>query len=155
MLSDKDRSLRQLLQVPNGSQFATDGSSRHPRSRQPADRRLIILLPPMLPLSAVPITSQQDPIRQRPDIPPVVPVQESSNESTIDLQQRDPEEAAFQLREEQRRKQEQQRRRREADEDPEEHLAIPGDELNADNTVPVAPLMEDQPRQGLWVDIQI
>ncbi len=33
------------------------------------------MLPPMLPLSAVPITSQQDPIRQRPDIPPVVPVQ--------------------------------------------------------------------------------
>ena len=44
------------------------------------------MLPPMLPLSAVPITSQQDPIRQRPDIPPVVPVQESSNESTIDLE---------------------------------------------------------------------
>ncbi|MVV50957.1 aspartate-semialdehyde dehydrogenase [Pseudomonas sp. PB120] len=110
---------------------------------------------PMLPLSAVPITSQQDPVRQRPDIPPVVPVQESSNESTIDLQQRDAEEAAYQLREEQRRKQEQQRRRREADEDPEEHLAIPGHELNADNTVPVAPLIDDEPRQGLWVDIQI
>ena len=113
------------------------------------------MLPPMLPLSAVPITSQHDPIRQRPDIPPVVPVQESSNESTIDLQQRDPEEAAFQLREEQRRKQEQQRRRREADEDPEAHLAIPGVELNADNTVPVKPLIDDEPRQGLWVDIQI
>ena len=36
------------------------------------------MLPPMLPLSAVPITAQQDPIRQRPDIPPVVPVQELS-----------------------------------------------------------------------------
>ncbi|WP_223484047.1 aspartate-semialdehyde dehydrogenase [Pseudomonas sp. A-RE-19] len=113
------------------------------------------MLPPMLPLSAVPITSQQDPIRQRPDIPPVVPAQESSSESTIDLQKRDPEEAGLQLREEQRRKQEQQRRRREADEDPEEHLAIPGNELNADNTVPVAPLIEGEPRQGLWVDIEI
>ena len=113
------------------------------------------MLPPMLPLSAVPITSQQDPIRQRPDIPPVVPVQESSNESTIDLQKRDPEEAGLQLREEQRRQQERERRRREADEDPEEHLAIPGNELNADNTVPVVSLMEDQPRQGLWVDIEI
>ena len=59
------------------------------------------------------------------------------------------------LREEQRRRQEQERRRHEADNDPEAHLAIPGDELNADNTVPVAPLMEDQPRQGLWVDIEI
>jgi len=113
------------------------------------------MLPPMLPLSAVPITSQTDPIRQRPDIPPVVAVQESSSESTIDLQKRNPEEDGLVLREEQRRRQEQERRRHEADNDPEAHLAIPGDELNADNTVPVAPLMEGQPRQGLWVDIEI
>lgn len=113
------------------------------------------MLPPMLPLSAVPITAQQDPVRQRPDIPPVVPVQESSNESTIDLQNRDPEETALLLREEQRRRQEREQRRREAEEDPEEHLAVPGTELNADNTVPVVPLVEGEARQGLWVDIQI
>ncbi|WP_017906120.1 hypothetical protein [Pseudomonas asplenii] len=114
------------------------------------------MLPPMLPLSAVPVTSQQDPIRPRPDIPPVVSVQESSNESTIDLQKRDPEEAAWQLREEQRRQHEQQRRREaEAEDDPERHLAVPGDELNADNTVPVVPLMDDQPRQGLLVDVEV
>lgn len=113
------------------------------------------MLPPMLPLSAVPITAQQDPIRQRPDIPPVVPVQESSNESTIDLQKRDAEQSALLLREEQQRQQEKQRRKREADDDPEQHLALPGDELNADNTVPVAPLIEDAPRQGLWVDVQV
>jgi len=106
-------------------------------------------------LSAVPITAQQDPIRQRPDIPPVVPVQESSNESTIDLQKRDPEESALLLREEQRRQQQKQRREREAEDDPEEHLAVPGDELNADNTVPVVPLIEDAPRQGLWVDVEV
>ena len=113
------------------------------------------MLPPMLPLSAVPVTAQQDPIRPRPDIPPVVPVQQSSNESTIDLQKRDPEETALLLREEQRRQQDHERRRREADEDPEEHLAVPGTELNADNTVPVVPLVEGEARQGLWVDIQI
>ncbi|MDQ3201570.1 MAG: aspartate-semialdehyde dehydrogenase [Pseudomonadota bacterium] len=113
------------------------------------------MLPPMLPLSAVPITSQTDPVRQRPEIPPVVPVQESSNESTIDLQQRDAEEAAYQLREEQRRQQEREKRRREADEDPEQHLPIPGHVLNADNTVPVAPLIDNEERQGLWVDIQV
>ncbi|QZI69442.1 aspartate-semialdehyde dehydrogenase [Pseudomonas protegens] len=113
------------------------------------------MLPPMLPLSAVPITAQQDPIRQRPDIPPVVPVQESSSESTIDLQKRDAEQSALLLREEQQRQQEKQRRKREADDDPEQHLAVPGDELNADNTVPVAPLIEDAPRQGLWVDVQV
>jgi hypothetical protein len=109
----------------------------------------------MLPLSVVPVTSQLDPVRQKPDIPPVVPVQPGSNESTIDLQKRDPEEAALLLREEQRRQQEQQKRRREADEDSEQHLAIPGDELNADNTVPVVPLIEDAPRQGLWVDVEV
>ncbi|MCJ8204897.1 aspartate-semialdehyde dehydrogenase [Pseudomonas sp. RGM2987] len=113
------------------------------------------MLIPTLPLSAVPITAQQDPVRQRPDIPPVVPVQESSSESTIDLQKRDPEEAALLLREEQQRRQDRDKRRREADEDPEEHLAVPGTELNADNTVPVVPLMEEESRQGLWVDIQI
>lgn len=113
------------------------------------------MLPPMLPLSAVPITSQQDPVRPRPDIPPVVPVEPSSNESTIDLQKRDAEHSALLLREEQQRRQERNKRRREAEEDTEEHLAIPGDELNADNTVPVVPLMEDQPRQGLWVDVEV
>ncbi|UMZ13417.1 aspartate-semialdehyde dehydrogenase [Pseudomonas sp. MPFS] len=113
------------------------------------------MLPPMLPLSAVPVTSQQDPIRQRPDIPPVVPVQESSNESTIDLQKRDAEQSALLLREEQQRQQERQRHQREEHEDPEQHLAVPGDELNADNTVPVVPLIEDAPRQGLWVDVEV
>jgi hypothetical protein len=113
------------------------------------------MLPPMLPLSVVPVTSQLDPARQKPDIPPVVPVQPGSNESTIDLKKRDAEQSALLLREEQRRQQEQHKRQREAREDPEQHLAIPGDELNADNTVPVAPLIEDAPRQGLWVDIEV
>ncbi|RMN40418.1 hypothetical protein ALQ64_05314, partial [Pseudomonas cannabina] len=34
-------------------------------------------------------------------------------------------------------------------------LVVPGHSLNADNTVPVVPLIDDEPRQGLWVDIQI
>ncbi|KAA5844033.1 MULTISPECIES: hypothetical protein [Pseudomonas] len=115
------------------------------------------MLPPMLPLSAVPVTSQQDPIRPRPDIPPVVPVQQSSNESTIDLHKRDAEQSALLLREEQQRQQQRHKRQREAEaaDDPELHLAVPGDELNADNTVPVAPLIEDAPRQGLWVDVEV
>ncbi|QLL14750.1 aspartate-semialdehyde dehydrogenase [Pseudomonas sp. SK3(2021)] len=113
------------------------------------------MLPPMLPLSAVPVTSQQDPIRPRPDIPPVVPVQQSSNESTIDLQKRDAEQSALLLREEQQRQQQRHKRQREAEDDPELHLAVPGDELNADNTVPVVPLIEDAPRQGLWVDVEV
>ncbi|MBT2373899.1 MULTISPECIES: aspartate-semialdehyde dehydrogenase [Pseudomonas] len=113
------------------------------------------MLPPMLPLSVVPVTSQLDPARQKPDIPPVAPVQPGSNQSTIDLKKGDAEQSTLLLREEQRRQQEQQKRRREANEDAEQHLAIPGDELNADNTVPVIPLIEDAPRQGLWVDVEV
>lgn len=112
------------------------------------------MLPPMLPLSAVPITSQQDPVRPRPDIPPVVSVQPGSNESTIDLKNRDTDHSALLLREEQKRQQ--RRRQSEAgEEDSLAFLAIPGDELNADNTVPVVPLIDDAPRQGLWVDVEV
>jgi len=108
------------------------------------------MLPPLIPLSAAPVTAQQDPVKPTPNIPAVVPAQATSSESTIDLKhQRDPEEQLLLLREEQRRRQQQRRH-------PEDELyeAVPGDELNADNTVPVAPLGE-RTRQGLLVDIEV
>ncbi|HGM5580703.1 TPA: aspartate-semialdehyde dehydrogenase [Pseudomonas putida] len=112
------------------------------------------MLPPIIPLSAVPVTSQQDPVKPNPNIPPVVPAQPASSDGTIDLkQQRDPQEQAYMLREEQRRQQ-QRRQQRRQDEQEELYSAMPGDELNADNTVPVAPLGE-RPRQGLLVDIEV
>ncbi|MCG8293570.1 aspartate-semialdehyde dehydrogenase [Pseudomonas entomophila] len=108
------------------------------------------MLPPIIPLSAAPVTSQLDPVKPTPDIPPVVPAQPSSSDGTVDLKQhRDPEEQALLLREEQRRQQ-QRRKNGEA----ERFEAVPGDELNADNTVPVAPLGE-RTRQGLLVDIEV
>ncbi|KJK17707.1 aspartate-semialdehyde dehydrogenase [Pseudomonas sp. NPDC087612] len=109
------------------------------------------MLPPLIPLSAAPVTQQLDPVKPTPDIKPVVPAQPSSSDSTIDLKQRDPEQAAILLREEQRR----QQRRRPSSQDEELYQALPGDEVNADNTVPVAPLMGEQPRQGLLVDIEV
>lgn len=108
------------------------------------------MIPPLIPLSVVPVTSQLDPVKPTPQIPPVVPAQPSSSESAIDLRHRDPGEAALLLREEQRRQQ-----RRDAEDHPQAHLPVPGDELNADNTVPVAPFIDDEPRQGLWVDVQV
>ena len=109
------------------------------------------MLPPLIPLSAAPVTSQMDPVKPTPDVKPVVPVQPSSNESAIDLkQQRDPQEQVLLLREEKRR----QQRRRNKD-DAQLYSAMPGDEVNADNTVPVAPLMGESPRQGLLVDIEV
>lgn len=112
------------------------------------------MLPPLIPLSAAPITQQMDPVKPTPDIKPVVPVQPSSNESTIDLKHRDPEQAALLLREEQRRRQGHgQQSAEEQDEDL--YLPVPGDDLNADNTVPVAPLIGGEHRQGLLVDIEV
>ncbi|WP_313713527.1 aspartate-semialdehyde dehydrogenase [Pseudomonas sp.] len=109
------------------------------------------MLPPIIPLSAAPVTSQLDPVKQTPDIKPVVPVQPSSNESAIDLkQQRDPQEQVLLLREEQRRQQRQHKK-----DEAELYSAMPGGDVNADNTVPVAPLMGERPRQGLLVDIEV
>ncbi|MCX2887067.1 MULTISPECIES: aspartate-semialdehyde dehydrogenase [Pseudomonas] len=109
------------------------------------------MLPPLIPLSAAPVTSQQDPVKPTPDIKPVVPTQPASGESAIDLkQQRDPQEQALLLRDEQRR---QQQRRQQGDQG--RYQPVPGDEVNADNTVPVAPLMGENVRQGLLVDIEV
>lgn len=112
------------------------------------------MLPPLIPLSAAPITQQLDPVKPTPDIKPVVPTQPSSSEGAIDLKHRNPEQAAVLLREEQRRRQGHgQQSAHEQEDDP--YLPLPGDELNADNTVPVAPLIGGEHRQGLLVDIEV
>ncbi|MDN7142628.1 aspartate-semialdehyde dehydrogenase [Pseudomonas sp. JQ170] len=109
------------------------------------------MLPPLIPLSAAPVTSQLDPVKPTPDIKPVVPAQPSSSDGAIDLKHRDPHQAALLLREEQQRKQ----RRGQPDGEQADYQPVPGDEVNADNTVPVAPLIDDEPRQGLLVDIKV
>ncbi len=98
------------------------------------------MLPPILP-SQVAVTSQQDPPKARPDVPPVAPVQETSGDNSVAMGKRDPEEAAIRLREEQRRRQ-QQRERARAMGDTGEAL---DDEYSQD---------ESLPRKGLWVDVQ-
>ncbi|MQQ37876.1 aspartate-semialdehyde dehydrogenase [Pseudomonas sp. SZ57] len=113
------------------------------------------MLQPMLPLSVVPVTSQLDPAKRMPDIPPVAPVQQSSSETSIDLHNEDTERSALLLREEQQRQQQQQQAPGGGEAEEYVGLVVPGDSLNADNTVPVVPLIDDEPRQGLWVDIQI
>ncbi|RRV06848.1 aspartate-semialdehyde dehydrogenase [Pseudomonas sp. v388] len=111
------------------------------------------MLQPMLPLSLVPVTSQADPAKRVPDIPPVAPVQPGTNETTIDLRYEDAEHSALRLREEQQRQQQQHPSRQQADEP--EVATVQGEYLNADQTVPVAALIDDEPRQGMWVDIQV
>lgn len=118
------------------------------------------MIPPNIPISIVPVTSQLDPVRQPPAIPPVVPVQPASGEPTLEFHERDQDESALRLHEEFQRHQRQQHGHGrpeddEAEPEPEHYLPVPGYELNPDDTVPVAPLIDDEPRQGLWVDIQV
>ena len=96
------------------------------------------MLPP-IPHSLVPVTTQHDVPKPRPDIPPVTPAQEGAKESGVSLAQRNPQEAEEILREEQRRR---QRRgytpQQMADEDAEDEQGL-----------------GELPRQGLWVDVEV
>ena len=96
------------------------------------------MLPP-IPHSLVPVTAQQDVVKPRPDIPPVTPTNESSNESAVELDKRHPQEAEELMREEQRRR---QRRGYPP--------AAEGEVKDDDEK-----LLEELPRQGLWVDVEV
>lgn len=120
------------------------------------------MIPPNLPINVVPVTSQLDPVRQPPAIPPVTPVQPSPGDPTLEFRQRDQEEAAQRLHEEFQRQHRQQRGHNEPQEDepvdaeePEAYLPTPGYALNADDTVPVAPLIDNEPRPGMLINIQV
>ena len=99
------------------------------------------MLPP-IPHSLVPVTVQQDVVKPRPDIAPVTPVNQSANESAVGLDKRHPQEAEELLREEQRRR---QRRGHTPEELAELQADSPEDEK----------LLEEIPRQGLWVDVEV
>ncbi|MFG0379850.1 aspartate-semialdehyde dehydrogenase [Pseudomonas sp. zbq_18] len=99
------------------------------------------MLPP-IPHSLAPVTAQQDVVKPRPDIPPVTPASESANESAVGLDKRHPQEAEELLREEQRRRQ----RRGYT---PQELAELEADAAEAEK------LLEEIPRQGLWVDVEV
>ncbi|WP_068827909.1 aspartate-semialdehyde dehydrogenase [Pseudomonas sp. BMS12] len=97
------------------------------------------MLPP-IPHSLAPVTAQQDVVKPRPDIPPVTPANESSKESAVELDKRHPQEAEMLLREEQKRR---QRRGYTAEEMAEGEVTEDEESL------------EEMPRQGLWVDVEV
>ena len=99
------------------------------------------MLPP-IPHSLAPITTQNDGVKPRPEIPPVTAAAESAKESGVSLDKRHPQEAAELLREEQRRRQRRQGH------SPEE--LAEGDVDEAD-----AAVLDELPRQGLWVDVEV
>lgn len=98
------------------------------------------MLPP-IPQGLVPVTVQQDVIKPRPEIPPVTPTAESAKESGVSLDKRHPQEAEMLLREEQRRRQRRGYTPAELAE---------GEVDAADEAV-----LDDMPRQGLWVDVEV
>lgn len=98
------------------------------------------MLPP-IPHSLQPVTAQQDVPKPRPDILPVTPASEAQKESAVELDKRHPQESEMLLREEQRRR---QRRGYSPEALAEGHVEKADEEL-----------LEELPRQGLWVDEEV
>lgn len=98
------------------------------------------MLPP-IPLSLAPVTAQTDVMKPRPDIAPVTPVNQSSNESAVELDRRHPQEAEELMREQQRRQQ--------------RHGYTPEELAEGEVAEEDEPLLEEIPRQGLWVDVEV
>ncbi|MES2821672.1 MAG: aspartate-semialdehyde dehydrogenase [Pseudomonadota bacterium] len=99
------------------------------------------MLPP-IPHSMAPVTVQQDVIKPVPQIAPVVAPEQSANESAVGPDKRHPQDAIEQWRDEQQRR---QRRRGYSAEALAEGEVDEGDEA----------LLEELPRQGLWVDVEV
>ena len=96
---------------------------------------------PVTPPGTAQVTAQQDVVKPRPEIAPVTPVQPSANESSVSLDRRHPQEAEQILRDEQRRR---QRRGYTAQE------LAEGETDEEDQQA-----LEELPRQGLWVDVEV
>lgn len=97
------------------------------------------MLPP-IPHSLAPVTAQQDPVKPRPEIPLVTPTQGAAAESAVTLDRRHPQEVAERLREEQRRRQRQ---------------GHTPQEMAENQSEEETPGLDDLPRQGLWVDVEV
>lgn len=96
---------------------------------------------PIIPPGTVQVTAQQDVVKPRPDIAPVTPVEPSADESLVELDRRHPQEAEQMLRDEQRR-----RRRR----------GYTAQELAEGETAEEdQDALDELPRQGLWVDVEV
>lgn len=96
---------------------------------------------PIIPAGAIPVTAQQDVVKPRPEVAPVAPVQPSASESSVNLDRRHPQDAEQMLNDERRRR---QRRGYTAKE------LAEGDTEALDQDA-----LEQLPRQGLWVDVEV
>lgn len=99
------------------------------------------MLPP-IPQGLIPVTAQQDPSKPKPVIAPVAPTEASAKESGLSLDKRHPQEAVEVWRDEQRRR---QRRHGYSAEQLARGAVDEDDEA----------LLDELPRQGLWVDVEV
>ncbi|MFV0453450.1 MAG: aspartate-semialdehyde dehydrogenase [Pseudomonas sp.] len=98
------------------------------------------MLPP-IPSGVIQVTAQQDVVKPRPSTPPITPVQASANESAISPDRRYPDDSVQLQHDEQRRRQRRARTVGEA----EEEQAETDDDAE----------LEELPRQGRWVDVEV
>lgn len=100
------------------------------------------MLPP-IPHSLAPVTASQDVPKPRPDVAPVSPPQPSAGNAGVELERRPAEEV---LEEEYRRR---RKRRQASDGTPE------GEALEELEEVEELGEVQDAPRKGQWIDIEV
>lgn len=98
------------------------------------------MLPP-IPQGLVPVTVQQDAVKQQPTVPAITPAQDSAESGDVSLQDKDSEQIRERLRDEQRRQQEKRRQQAEA---------ILDDEVDIEQAK-----KDGMSRHGLWVDVRV
>lgn len=100
------------------------------------------MLPP-IPQGLVPVTVQQDAVKQQPVIQPVTASQDSAQSGDVSMQDKDSEQVRERMRDEQRRQQEKQRQQQEAQ------------QQNPDEDEELSGKKDGMSRRGLWVDVRV
>lgn len=101
------------------------------------------MIPP-IPNAALPIVTHHEASKARTEVAPIAPAVDTPNDSDVGLDHRDPAETVERLREEERR-----RRRKKG---------TPRGVKPGTSTATVSAtddVIEDLPRQGVWIDIEV
>lgn len=100
------------------------------------------MFPPITP-NLQPVTAQQDPVRSRPEVAPVTPVEPVAGDDAVALEKRPAEQLPDETYPRRRRRQPQQ-----AHAEDEAQAAEEGGQ-------PAEGGLEDVPRKGQWIDIEV
>lgn len=100
------------------------------------------MFPPITP-NLQPVTAQQDPVRSRPEVAPVTPVEPAAGDDAVALERRPAEQAQDEGYSRRRRRPPQTAAEAEEGEAAEEGAVLQADGL------------EEAPRKGQWIDIEV